>query len=108
MFLTICVTAYFIVLLVLHIFVLYLDSFGLLKSVYDNYTTIIHQLEIWNESFGMLLVGQTQHYVERQFNVSHTVVGRVVGRVWQRYLDTGSVDERAGRGRPRKTTDVYL
>ena len=50
---------------------------------------------------GMLLAGQTQRYVGHQFNVSHTVVGRV----WQRYLDTGSVDERAGRGRPRKTTD---
>ena len=49
----------------------------------------------------MLLGGQTQRYVGRQFNVSHTVVGRV----WQRYLDTGSVDERAGRGRPSKTTD---
>ena len=49
----------------------------------------------------MLLSGQTQRYVGRQFNVSHTVVGCV----WQRYLDTGSVEERAGRGRPRKTTD---
>ena len=50
---------------------------------------------------GMILAGQTQRYVGRQFNVSQTLVGRV----WQRYLDTGSVDERAGRGRPRKTTD---
>ncbi|WAR08919.1 hypothetical protein MAR_018877 [Mya arenaria] len=50
---------------------------------------------------GMLLADQTQRHVGRQFNVSHTVVGRV----WQRYLDTGSVVERAGRGRPRKTTE---
>ena len=50
---------------------------------------------------GMLLAGQTQRYVGRQFNGSHTVVGRV----WQRYLETGSVGERAGRGRLRKTTD---
>ena len=50
---------------------------------------------------GMLLAGQTQRHVGRQFNVSHPVVGRV----WQRYLDTGSVVERAGRGRPRKTKD---
>ncbi|XP_052772677.1 uncharacterized protein LOC128211697 [Mya arenaria] len=50
---------------------------------------------------GMLLAGQTQRHVERQFNVSHFVVGRV----WQRYLDIGSVVELAGRGRPRKTTD---
>ena len=47
------------------------------------------------------MAGQTQRYVGRQFNVSHTVVGRV----WQRYLDPGSVDERSRRGRPRKTTD---
>ena len=52
-------------------------------------------------NIGILLAGQTQRYVGRQFNVSHTVVGRV----WQRYLDTGSVDERAGRGRPKKTSD---
>ena len=50
---------------------------------------------------GMLLAGQSQRDVGRQFNVSHTVVGRV----WQRYLDTGSVVQRGGRGRPRKTTD---
>ena len=50
---------------------------------------------------GMLLAGQTQRHVGRQFNVSHTVVGRV----WQRYLDTGSVVEHQGRGRPRKTTN---
>ena len=50
---------------------------------------------------GMLLTGQSQRDVGRQFNVSHTVVGRV----WQSYLDTGSVSERGGRGRPRKTTD---
>ena len=49
----------------------------------------------------MLLAGQSQRDVGRQFNVSHTVVGRV----WQRYLDTGSFVERGGRGRPRKTTD---
>ena len=50
---------------------------------------------------GMLLAEQTQRHVGRQFNVSHTVVCRV----WQRYLDTGSVVDRVGRGHPRKTTD---
>ena len=46
---------------------------------------------------GMLLAGQSQRDVGCQFNVSHTVVGRVR----QRYLDTGSVVERGGGGRPR-------
>jgi len=50
---------------------------------------------------GVLLAGQTQRYVGRHFNVSHIVVGRV----WQRYLDTGSVAERTINGCPRKTTD---
>ena len=50
---------------------------------------------------GMLLARQTQCHVGRPFNVSHTVVGHV----WQRYLDTGSVVGWAGRGHPRKTTD---
>ena len=43
---------------------------------------------------GMLLARQTQRHVGRPFNVSHTVVGHV----WQRYLDTGSVVGWAGRG----------
>lgn len=50
---------------------------------------------------GMIRAGYTQRNVARQFNVSHTVVGRI----WQRYLDTGSVVERPRSGRPRKTTD---
>jgi len=55
-----------------------------------------------DQMIGMLLAGQTQRHVRRHFNVSHTVVGRV----WQRYLDTGSVAERPRNVRPRKTTDI--
>lgn len=55
-----------------------------------------------DQMIGMLLAGQTQRHVGRHFNVSHTVVGRV----WQRYLDTGSVAERPRNGRPRKTTHI--
>ena len=53
-----------------------------------------------DQIIGMLLAGQAQRHVGHHFNVSHTVVGRV----WQRYLDTGSVAERPRNGRPRKTT----
>ena len=54
---------------------------------------------IWNESLGCYWLDRLS--VTLQFNVRQTVVVRV----WQRFLDSGSVDERAGRGRPRKTTD---
>ena len=46
---------------------------------------------------GMLLAGQTQRYVGRQFNLV---------MLWLVMCGRGtSVDERAGRGRQRKTTD---
>ncbi len=60
------------------------------------------QVDEMNQVVGMLTAGHTQRYVGRHFNVSHTVVGRV----WQRYLDTGTVEERHRNGRPKKTTDV--
>lgn len=56
---------------------------------------------------GCCWAGQSQRNVGRQFNASHTVVGRI----WQRYMDTGSVVERPRIGRPRKTTgrdDSYI
>ena len=73
---------------------------------YSEYTAIMPQrrhlpVGDMERIIRMLLTGQSQRDVGCQFNISHTVVGRV----WQRYLDNGSVVERGGRGRPRKTTD---
>ena len=72
--------------------------FYFLKSVYGKYAH--SQVGDMERIIGMLLAGQTQRHDGRVFNVSHTVVGRL----WQRCLDAASVVERAGRGRPRKTT----
>ena len=47
---------------------------------------------------GMLQAGATQRYAAAQFGVTQSVVQRV----WQRLLDTGSVEERPKSGRPRK------
>ena len=51
---------------------------------------------------GMLQAGATQRYAAAQFGVTQSVVQRI----WQRFLDTGSVEERPKSGRPRKTSAV--
>ena len=45
----------------------------------------------------MLQAGATQRYAAAQFGVTQSVVQRI----WQRFLDTGSVEERPKSGRPR-------
>ena len=51
-------------------------------------------------AIGLLMAGQSQRHVAVQFNVSQSVIGRL----WQRYLQTHDVHRRPGQGRPRKTT----
>ena len=51
---------------------------------------------------GMLQAGATQRYVAAQFGVAQSVVQRI----WQSFLDTGSVEERPKSGCPRKTSAV--
>ena len=51
---------------------------------------------------GMLQAGATQRYAAAQFGVKQPVVQRI----WQRFLDTGSVEERPKSGRPRKKSAV--
>ena len=50
----------------------------------------------------MLQAGATQRYAAAQFGVRQSVVQRI----WQRFLDTGSVEEGPKSGRPRKTSAV--
>ena len=50
----------------------------------------------------MLQAGETQRYAAAQFGVTQSVVQRI----WQRFLDTGSVEELPKRGHPRKTSAV--
>ena len=50
----------------------------------------------------MLQAGATQRYAAAQFGVTQSVVQRI----WQRFLDTGCVEERPKSGRPRKTSAV--
>ena len=51
---------------------------------------------------GMLQAGATQRYSANQFGVTQSVVQRI----WQRFNDTGSVEERPKCCRPRKTSVV--
>ena len=51
---------------------------------------------------GMLQTGATQRYATAQFGVTQSVVQRI----WQRFQDTGSNEERPKGGRPRKTPKV--
>ena len=51
---------------------------------------------------GMLQAGATQRYAAAQFGITQSVVQRI----WQRFLDTGSVEERPKSGRPRKMSAV--
>ena len=51
---------------------------------------------------GMLQAGATQRYAAAQFGILQSVVQRIL----QRFLDTGSVEERLKSGRPRKTSAV--
>ena len=46
----------------------------------------------------MLQAGATQRYAAAQFGVTQSVVQRI----WQHFLDTGSVEEGLKSGRPRK------
>ena len=50
----------------------------------------------------MLQAGATQRYAAAQFGVTQSVVQRI----WQRFLDTGSVEERTKSGHLRKTSAV--
>ena len=47
-----------------------------------------------------LQTGLSQRQVGAQFNVSHTVIGRL----WTRYQQTNSVQRRPKSGRPKSTT----
>ena len=51
---------------------------------------------------GMLQAVATQRYAAAQFGVTQSVVLRI----WQRFLDTGSVGKRPKNGRPRKKSAV--
>ncbi|XP_061196656.1 uncharacterized protein LOC133204931 [Saccostrea echinata] len=56
--------------------------------------------ERW-QAIGMVRTGMTYRRVGEHFNVSHTVIFRLVQR-WRR---TGGVEEAKRSGRPRKTTE---
>ena len=49
---------------------------------------------------GFLQTGLSQRQVDAQFNVSHTVIGRL----WTRYQQINSVQRRPKSGRPKSTT----
>lgn len=53
-----------------------------------------------SRAIGFLQTGLSQRQVGAQFNVSHTVIGRL----WTRYQQTNSVQRRPKSGRPKSTT----
>ena len=53
-----------------------------------------------SRAIGFLQTGLSQRQVGAQFNVSHTVIGRL----WTRYQQTNSVQRRQKSGRPKSTT----
>jgi transposase len=53
-----------------------------------------------SRAIGFLQTGLSQRQVGAQFNVSHTVIGRL----WTRYQQTNSVQRRLKSGRPKCTT----
>lgn len=56
--------------------------------------------ERW-QAVGMIRAGMTQRQVSDRFNVSHSVISRLM----RRYNETGIVGERPRSGRPKKTTE---
>ena len=54
--------------------------------------------ERW-QAIGMLNTGMSSRNIALQFNVNHTVIGRLI----QRYHQTGTVNDRRRSGRPRLT-----
>jgi len=57
-------------------------------------------IEEASRAIGYLQTGLSQRQVGLQFNVSHTVIGRL----WTRYQETNSVQRRPKSGRPKSTT----
>jgi transposase len=53
-----------------------------------------------SRTIGFLQTGLSQRQVGAQFNVSHTVIGRL----WTRYQQTNSVQRRPQNGQPKRTT----
>ena len=53
-----------------------------------------------NLTIGMSDTGMTSRHIAVQFNVNHTVIGRLI----QRYHQTGTVNDRPRSGRPRLTS----